>query len=345
MALVWIEGFEGFGTTDDATPSPTDIVSLKYNEVNEIYMLVKAGRIAGHALSIPNEAYIQTIAGLTTNATIVIGCFFKFNILPDVVRGVIACYSDATVGISVRMNTDGRLAIYFGSTPLSTTVDALLTNTWYDLELKVVVNDSTGSYDLHIDGVSVLSDSNIDTKPGASAYVDTLRVGHIAGGYATQNLIVDDLYVCDGSGAANNDFLGNVCVKQILPTAEGTLSDFTPSGGVDNSLMVDDPIADADSTYVESSTATHTDLYDYSTLSGLSNVKGLQINTLTRVTDAESFDLSMPVLSNVTQDDGSAQTITSTTYVSKMRIVEQDPDTTAAWLVAGINAATFGIKI
>jgi hypothetical protein len=53
----------------------------------------------------------------------------------------------------------------------------------------------------------------------------------------------------------------------------------------------------------------------------------------------------MPVLSNVTQDDGSAQTITSTTYVSKMRIVEQDPDTTAAWLVAGINAATFGIKI
>jgi hypothetical protein len=52
-------------------------------------------------------------------------------------------------------------------------------------------------------------------------------------------------------------------VRTFFPAAEGNQNDWTPLSGIDNALMVDDNPHDTDTTYVESSTTGHIDLYTY----------------------------------------------------------------------------------
>lgn len=64
-------------------------------------------------------------------------------------------------------------------------------------------------------------------------------------------VLLDDVYVLDGSGFEYNNFLGTVYVATVLPIADGTHATWTPNTGTAAYACVDDPGPhDGDNTYI-----------------------------------------------------------------------------------------------
>ena len=344
MALLWIEGFEGVGATDGAAPSPSLVLERKYptSAYPGSYAILRPGRVAGHSLEFTAGWPDIRTGSLTTNATMIVGFGYYFTALQN--GKIIGLYDGTQQGLNVRLTSAGELAVYRDTTSLATTSGlGLATGTWYYIEFKVVCNGTTGSYELRVDGVSKLSASGTNTKAGSHNYHDRFQmVGQSSGACR-----FDDLYILDGSGSANNDFLGKRRVVGLFPTSDvGGYQDFACSSGSDHYALVDENPVNDDTDYVQSSTTGHKDLWNHSALSGTgTSIAGIQINTMAKESDATSLALSTLVKSGAAEDAGTGEVIASATYRCLRRISETDPATGVAWTVSGLNAAQFGVKV
>jgi len=344
MALLWIEGFECMGSTDGAAPSPSGVVERKYpsSAYPGSYVVLRPGRIAGHSLEFTAGWPDIRTKPLTTSAMMVVGFGYYFTTLQN--GKIIGLYDGSQQGINLRLTAAGELAIYRDNTLLGTTSGlGLTTTTWYYIELKVVCNDTTGSYEVRVDGGNVLSASSVDTKAGGNTYHNRFQMV----GQGSGQCRIDDIYILDGSGSANNDFLGKRRVVGLFPTSDVTsYRDFTCSSGSDHYALVDENPVNDDTDYVEDATAGHKDLWNHSALSGTgTSIAGIQINTMVRETDATSVGLYSLIKSGTTESTGTSEVIASATYRNLGRISETDPDTGVAWTVAGLNAAQFGVQV
>ena len=278
-----------------------------------------------------------------TDATKIIGCAVKFK-SAFVNSQFLQLYDGATLGMNVSITVTGELAVARGGTVLGTTSGVgISAGTWFYLEFKTVCNNTTGSYELRVDGETVLSDSGVDTQAGTHAYYQAFALKGTSG-FDTSAVIFDDLYCLDSSGDDNNDFLGVCRVAAIRPSAAGDSTEFTPDSG-DNYSRVDEEEVDDDTSYVEDSTSDHADLYEYGSVDSASFVYGVQVCTDCKETDVTPFDIKIECKSGDTTSDDSGQTIGSTDYVTECRVIESDPDTSEQWLSSGVNSAQFGFKV
>lgn len=345
MALLWVDGFEGYRTVCglfDGVLGGRLLRRYADMGLTDGRHLIVAGRFSTYALQIHSDGsgYLTTYA-LTTDDTIIVGVAIQ----PTVFGGgsanwrIISLYDGSQQGVNLRYEY-GELSLYRDTTLLGTTSGLNFgLNQWRYIELKVKCNDSTGTYEVRSGGTNVLSASGVDTKAGTNNYHDIVKLWGYGGYY-----IFDDYYICDSSGSDNTDFLGNVRVDDIYPNGDGSVA-WTKSGGSTNYENVDEtPLADDDTSYVEDTVSTNTDLYDYGSISGVGAIKGLQINTDCRETDATSYSLITPIDLGGNQSDDSAQAISSSTYLTLMRVSERDPDTNL-WTISNINSAQFGVKV
>jgi hypothetical protein len=342
MALLWIEGFEGFGSSVGGAPSPSGIVSRKYPVISgESGFDIETGRDGvGYCIEIADYLSYLRSPNLTTNATCVLGVAVKINAHPSTQRDLLQLYENSNRGMNIKLNPDGTLTIENNVTDLGTTTSSLTINTWYYIEFKVLTNNTTGTAEIKVNGTSWLALTNQDTQPGTNAYHTAFQFQPPFG----VTTLYDDVYFLDGSGSANNDFLGNRKVLALDPDSAGDTTQWTPSAGSNYQNVDDGALCDEDTTYNETSTSTDQDLYNYDALpSTVTQVHGLQINNETRVT-AGSMQLASVIKTGTTTDVGSNDSITSTTYVSTQRVSEQDPDTASAWTKSGVDGAQFGIK-
>lgn len=60
-------------------------------------------------------------------------------------------------------------------------------------------------------------------------------------GVTNSTMAIDDFYLANDEGFVNNTFLGNVKVRSVLPTAEGSINDSSPSTGVYRHSCVNEP--------------------------------------------------------------------------------------------------------
>lgn len=339
MSLLWVDGFESYGTSNGSAPSPTGVLGRQYTVLLESAIDIEEGRFgSGHSLQFGLGICNIKTPALTTNDTLIVG--FAFKITTSVEVELVTLFDDSTEGVGVRIEKD-LVSVLRGATVLGTGTFDIKQDAWYWLELKVKCNDTTGTYEVKIGESTVLSGSGVDTKEGTHDYHNIVR---IADGYS-EDFHIDDLYICDSSGASNNDFLGNVKVQTLLPDGAGNSTQFTPSAG-SNYACVDEAIINDDTDYVEDSVSTNKDLYTFSNVaSGTSGIKGVQIDTCCRETDATSYSIITVIRSGATDYDDSAQAIGTTNYVSKRRVAEQNPNTSAAWTETNINSAEFGIKV
>jgi len=342
MALLWIEGFEGFGTTVGGVPSPAGIVARKYATVDSETLLdVEAGRFAGYGLELTSNGQRIRSVSLTTDATVVLGIAVKFTLIPTA-ADFILLFDDTTQGMSLRITTGGELEVRSGVVQLGITSGlGLVSGVWYYIEFKVTCNATTGSYTLRVDGSTVLSDSGVDTKSGTHDYHNIFQLYCAVGTVPT----FDDLYFLDSTGSQNNDLLGNCRVEAVYPDADSGTVQWTPSTGTDHYALVDEAVCNDDTDYVEDGTTDDKDLYDYAALQYITGgIKGLQVNTQARITDATSFNLKTTCHSGTTDSDDAGQALAAS-YANHRRVIELDPDTAAAWTVSGVNAAQFGVKV
>lgn len=332
MSLLFVEGFEGFGTTGLAATLPTKHAGSSTS------LPIRAGEHSGFALECSASAD-RIFPIYTDTQEVIVGFNFKIDII-TFVRFLFLEESN-TVQMGIVLLADGAIRIERNTVTLSTSATGVISaDTWHYIEFKCKIDNTTGSYDCKVDEVSVTSGSGVDTQNTGNAVTDKLHIR----GVASRDILYDDLYLLDTASSPNDDFLGPQIVSTVFPDGDDT-ANFTRSAGADNFALVDDDPHDTDATYVESGTSTTKDLYDYAAVPTLNDIKCVQVSTFVRETDGTDFTLITPVKSNVTETDDSAQAIAGTTYESLQRILETDPDTSIAWIDSGINAAKFGIKV
>jgi hypothetical protein len=338
MALLNVEGFEAFGTSTGSAPSPTGVVARKYLVSSNPGFTVETGRVSGYSLKMSNATL--TIPLSTTDATITVGFAFKSSLL-TATNYFLRIHDAVNWCIRVYVAAGNVIRVDRGSTTIATSVTTDINDgNWHYIEVKVKCHDSTGTVEVRVGGVSVITATGLDTKDGTQAYYNFVD---FIGDSFNRIYLLDDLYICDGTGAVNNDFLGNKKVTTIQPDGAGDSTQLTPSAG-NNYNCVDEAICNDDTDYVESATTDHTDLYNYAAVA-LSNISGLQINTDCRETDATTFGIHAMCKSGATTDEAASVVIGTTNYVTKTKVHEVDPNTSAAWTDTNVSAAQFGVKV
>lgn len=337
MSLVFMDGFDHYTIAD---------MGRKWNVPGN-------GSMSTSVFRNGTQSYLNTSAqaprfALSTadqHATLIVGCAFRLSILPSSPLALLTLYGDAfvTTHTTLGVTAAGKLQVFRGTTGGtllgSESGTSIAVNTWYFLELKAVLHDSTGAITLRVDGSSVITLTSQDTKnAGTGSVYDGIGFT----GNANANYI-DDLYLCNGAGSAFNDLLGDVKVQTLYPSGAGNSTNLTPSTG-SNYQAVDDATGNT-SDYVSSSVATTKDTYAFDNLTAGYDPKGLQVIALAAKEAPGAVRTVIPVVrSGGTDYDGSARTLPFG-WVYGRQVYEQDPATSTAWTTSGVNAAEFGVKV
>jgi len=339
MTLVFVDGFDHHGSSN---PDGETATNRKWIATNS--GLPTTGRFgAGQAWELNNNfdtMYSPTFSG--TPDTFIIGMAVQRISLAASNNPFFYVLQNSTDHINFLITTANQLLVRRGNTTLLASKTMLRPNIWYYLELKGTIGNSpNGSLELRINGITENSATGIDTQNGGSAYWNKIRLL----GSTSEVIYIDDLYCCNGEGSINNDFLGDVQVETIFPSANGTTNDFTPLSG-SNFENVDETPTDDDTTYIESSTSGHQELYTFPSLSNItSNIRGTQMFRLPKKTNIGSRNLIGTVRSGGTNYDSSTPIATLDDYIYQLDINETDPDTGTDWTVSGVNSAEFGFNI
>lgn len=342
MALRWIEGFEGFGTLSGSTLDTE--MEKKYTEVNmAAAATIVTGRGGGSAVNIGNNQLYHFNNTFDNQTTWIIGFAFRtpasFSGTSRPMVQLIDGGPSGTIQMSLHLYSDG-LRVYRGSTLLETNTGLFSVNTWYYIEFKTTINN-TGSYYVQVSETQELSNASVDTQESANAYANNVKFWNTEG-----TPYYDDIYILDGTGSDNNDFLGEVKVEALYPSSDTVSADWLTSAGSDHYALVDEDPSNEDTDYVRSDNTDDLDLWNYDDINASgATIYGIQINTQLRLESAATQDVYSSIKSGTTASHGSIYVITDTSYKTISRVSETDPDTSAMWTSDGVDAAQFGVKL
>ena len=278
-------------------------------------------------------------------ATLIVGFGFYYTGSPQYGKQYICAIEKASEGIQIDLRIDtstGVIHVTRNGTVLGSSLEQISQGQWYYIELKAYIHNSAGTVDVQLNGVSVISLTGQDTQAQASANADIVRFHQFHSKTVTY---FDDIYICDDSGALNNDFLGDIQVETIMPNAVGSSSQWTPLGGGNNYLEVDEAQPDDDTSYVSDSTVGNKDTYGMGDLVVTTGtIKGIQVGLYARKDSAGTRQIAPVVRSGATEQDGASWAI-GASYGLNLQAFETDPATGVAWTIAGINAMEAGVKV
>jgi len=269
--------------------------------------------------------------------------------------GGVAINHVATAQVLWQLQGDGTIAVIGG--PAGFNPGSVLGRTdpgvaitlgrYYYVEMQASINQSSGSVVMRINGQVVLSLSGVNTSPSGDNVADVMQV---IGPGGSAFVFVDDLYVTDNSGSANQSFLGDVQIGVIMPAAVGDFSQWTPVGGSTNYLMVNEIPPDGDATYVEavmpSSGPAPIDTYFFQTVNPNLVILAIQTNIMARKDDVGNRALSLVTrfggANNVANASGK---FVNETYLDYLNQQDVNPLTTLQWTPATLNLAQFGYQL
>jgi hypothetical protein len=334
MAGLFCEGFDHYAAI-------TQILEGKWTASDSVVnKSLVAGRLGGQALRFNNSSGNNFSKTLAANYATLI-CGFAFRPAVAGTNRFFAFRDAGTDQVGLAINGSGRLIVYRGTTAtvLATGTTVLSLNVWYWIEIKVTFANA-GTIEVKLDGASEIASTAADTTNTANAFANQILIA--AGSNGQYDF--DDLYLCDNSGANNNDFLGIRRVQTVAPSGAGSSSQWTPSAGSNNQNVDDSPGPDDDTTYNSTATAGHVDLYAMSDLAGSpSDVAFVQTVIRARMDDAGPRSIRDKCKSGGTTSDGASKAL-SVSYNNYLQLRETDPDTGVKFTAAGFNAAEFGVE-
>lgn len=287
---------------------------------------------------------LLTTRPFVTSGGAVMGAAFYFTVAPDR-NDIFQVLEGATIHVAVSITAAALLTVKRGSTILATGTHPLVANTWYYLELKTIIDDTVGTYELRINGVAELSATGVDTRNGGTGVWDRALINI---GTAGSQTFVDDFYLCDTSGSApRNTFLGSVKVETLLPqtdaVAAGSNAGLTPSTGTDHGALVDENPPNT-SDFNSASTVGLKDTYQYPSMTLTGTILGIQTNLYVNKADAVVRQVCAVVRAGGTDYDG-ANVSPTTTFTYQSEIRAQNPNTAADWTTTDIASLQVGMKV
>lgn len=334
MALLFMESFDGYGgTAAHAT---------KWSTMSGLGTSSPAPRTGTHRVASVGTGIVRPIS--PGSATLIVGVAFYWS---GINQGSVILWPNAApfgtfAQCALTLDEDSKVSVrapYNNSAALGTSADAVLvTGSWNFIEWKITVANA-GSYEVKVNGISVLSGSG-DTQGQTATGVGSMTfVTGTFNGF-------DDLYVLDSTGSMNNDFIGDCKVERISPQAgNGANVGLTPSNGTDHGAMVDELPANDDTDYNAGSTAGVKDTYVFGDLASTGVVKAVQLSVRAKKTDSPTKQLALVTRLGGVDYDSATQAVASTTYGQYQQILETRPSDGGTWTVADVNGAEFGLKV
>jgi hypothetical protein len=200
------------------------------------------------------------------------------------------------------------------------------------IEARVFVSATVGTVDVWVDGVLWLTLTSQNTKNTANSTMAQIAISSAS----NVNNHFDDLYVADAT--TSKDRLGDQRVETDYPIADGYYSTWTPSTGTAHYSLINSAVPQT-TTFVSDGTPGNKDSYVIDPLTAITGaIAGVQWTIYADKSDAGARSIKIDTRSNVTDAAGATQALgTSPALYSEVRLT--DPNTSAAWTQAGVNAA------
>ena len=321
MAIFFMDGFDHYNNTSQKGWSVSATCSSSYSRLGVGQGVREAGEMK------------HWLGG--TNSHLIMGCAFRCT-APDAngySRQVgLGSSSAPTVFTRWAGNIDYHWQVDYPGGSITSTNDPALANVWYYLELDVVFHATTGSITLKVNGQTECSGTNLNT--GSAADYCWVRE---ATWYGTQDY--DDLYVDDSTAR------GDCRVETIYPTADSSVQ-WTPGTGSTNYNLVDNPgtISEGSTDFVETSTATNTDLYTLGNITTTSgSVYAVQSNVYARKTDAGSRTMHSEIKHSGSTSNGSTINLADTGLIYSDAFANVPGG--SGWTITQVNALEAGFEL
>lgn len=148
--------------------------------------------------------------------------------------------------------------------------------------------------------------------------------------------------ICTAS-TATTITLGGVTISE---SHAATIAFASAAGCVDDGInhTTNETWPDDDTSYISDNTAGHISDYAHQALSLTGAILAVVHVTRARKDDAGSRAIRQVCLSTGSPEDNGSDLSLGNTYQYYLDVIQKDPHTSAAWAVAGYNAATFGVK-
>ncbi len=359
MALLFLEGFEESGTTsaefNGGYPSiykNNGVACTRLNYAN-VYTTSSRSRTAQNVIT-GKSLYAGgalVVYSLSSPGTVISG--FGFNTTRETDNWICgfsqasshAYTGNPSNGIRLTYNASGQLVLInnnSGST-LGTSSSSIAANTWVFIEVKVVAGSGTsGSCQVRVDGVDFLNLTGINTLATATA----LDEFYLQSKNSPVNYY-DDLFICDGTGSANNDFLGPLNIYTLVPNGNSATVQMTASAG--SNFQCVDEIPSNTTDYVTATAVNQTDLYTMTDLpAGITPtaIPGVQFRTQAR---RLSNNANLGKFQFASSYSGSTafsttKSVMASLFQSNFSIREKQPDGTSDWTKAAIDGLDAGMK-
>lgn len=373
--LLWKTSYDHYSTSHLTRERFTTLVNSD-NQRDGAAIVPLAGRCGSSALRVkhPGTTAVWESAGphrslAPGSADGVIGSAVKVTQFPanfDIFRIYDGGSTDAQTQLRLQVLTNGKLRITRGpenpsnnalhldpasaASNLGTSALALSANAYYFIELVFEIGNSA-DVSAWVNGVEWLPLTGVDTDQANSGAWDGFQLGRLpilsSGVIATTWLDFDDSYVIDTTGGLNDARLGDMRIEAIAnSTGNGSNTGWTPSTGSDHGALVDDSTPDDDSTTISAQTAGLRDTFNYPAISASAgSIISVQVLPCARKDDSGLKELSTVVRTGGVNYDGTAQSVSTESYLYYPQIYEENPGTTNPWSVAEVNAAEFGVKV
>lgn len=344
MSLVWIEGFESFETSTSVSLNTS--LLLKYPYISGNWSSRQGKSLGGISMHGSSISVINTPVFTPESDSWIVGFAFKADTLDIINRDILKFRQDGSIthDTLTLKATNGELIFSRAdtSTIATSAFGGLTTGTWYYIEVRVLIADTLGEYEVKVNETVVLS-GTADTRNGGRAAVNNIQFIAAAGSS------FDDIYIIDmNTGTDNINFLGTSIIRAIKPAGSGNNTDWNVTGAANNYLAVSEIPNDSDTSYVSTSTSTSIDTYEMSDLIGIGDVYGLQVNMLARKDDHGSKSIKSVIVSDVsgtpTQELGETKYLNDN-YRYYSQISENNPDNGSAWTIGDIEDSQFGVNL
>ena len=305
----------------------------------------------GATNSSSNNAY-KTFALPAAKSEVWVRFAFLSHLLTGGGAVTIAQMNDSTSAVQVILTystTDGLLRAYAGTftTLLGVSSAGFTADSWHVIEWREqILSATTGALEVWLDGTRVINFSG-DTSNTAVLSVSSVLLGTMGNNVQTGAYAAfDDIAINDVAGTINNGRPGDGRVVLLVPNGAGSSSVWTRGGtdtGANYSQTNELPPSMAQ--YVASATVADRDLYALGDLGmAIDSINVVEELVLAQNSDAGAGSLGLTIKSGATINEATAQPLgTSPTYY--VARYETDPNTSAAWTQAAVNALEAGMTV
>lgn len=260
----------------------------------------------------------------------------------------IQLFDGSTVQCSIYWYSDGSLRFYHGTnsgTLLATFSSAFAGLTWTHFQIKVILSSTGGEIHVRINGAA--SDTfvvtGLNTISTVNSYTNSLAIGSPGFGFVFYS---DDFYCFNDSGAAPNNWQGDVTATQLMVASDPGSPVFSkfPNTGTSFS-KINEVQEDGDTTYISDNNVNAEDDFGITALtSSPSSIVAVVVKAFVKKSNAGSRSGDIILKSGVSSANFGS-TALSSSYGYLTLPSPSDPNTSAAWTQSNLNAITIGPKV